>query len=76
VIFVPEWPNGEFVSFVAFILLTKSLLCNVAVLNNDAILFRISTLLEFISLRWKKPYYDKAQCHKLQEGYFRDPRRF
>jgi hypothetical protein len=31
VIFVPEWTNGEFVSIlIAYILLTKSLLCNVA----------------------------------------------
>jgi hypothetical protein len=25
VIFVPEWPNGEFVSFIGYIMLTKSL---------------------------------------------------
>jgi len=30
-----------------------------------------SKYLEFISLIWKKPYYDKLQCHKLQEGYFK-----
>jgi hypothetical protein len=64
------------VSFVGFIMLTKSLLCNVTVLNRDAILFRISSLLEFISLRWKESYYDKFQCHMLQESYFRDPGRF
>jgi hypothetical protein len=29
-IFVPEWPKGEFVSIlIGYILLTKSLLCNV-----------------------------------------------
>jgi hypothetical protein len=27
VIFVPEWPSGEFVSFIGYILLTKSLPC-------------------------------------------------
>jgi len=27
-------------------------------------------------LIWKKPYYDKFLCHKLQEGYFGIPRRF
>jgi len=27
VIFVTEWPNGEFVSFIGYIMLTKSLLC-------------------------------------------------
>jgi hypothetical protein len=41
VIFVPEWPNREFVSFVGFILLTKSLACNVAIVNKDAVYFRI-----------------------------------
>jgi hypothetical protein len=25
VIFVPKWPNGEFVSFIGYIMLTKSL---------------------------------------------------
>jgi hypothetical protein len=34
VIFVPEWPKGEFVSFcIGWILLTKSLSCNVAALT-------------------------------------------
>jgi len=47
VIFVPEWPNGEFVSFVGCILLTKSLLCNVAALYRVAVLFRV--------FRWKGP---------------------
>jgi hypothetical protein len=37
VIFVPEWLKGEFVSFcVGCILLTKSLLCNVAVFIREA----------------------------------------
>jgi hypothetical protein len=51
--------KGEFLSFVGFILLTKLLLCNVPVSKRDDVLFRISNLLEFISLRWKEPYYDK-----------------
>jgi len=55
--------------------LTKSVLCNVTVLNRDVVLFRISSLLEFISLRWKGHYYENFQFHKLQEGYFRNPRR-
>jgi len=40
VIFVPKWPNGEFVNFwlVAFCL-TKSLLCNVAVFTENAVDF-------------------------------------
>jgi len=34
VIFVPEWPKGEFVSFcIGCILLTKSLSCNIATLT-------------------------------------------
>jgi hypothetical protein len=40
VIFVLEWPKGEFVSFIGFILLTKSLRCNVAVLNRDTVYFQ------------------------------------
>jgi hypothetical protein len=35
-----------------------------------------SKYLKFISLRWKEPYYDKFQCHKLQEGYFSVQGRF
>jgi hypothetical protein len=31
---------------------------------------------EFIFLIWKGPYYDKFQCHKLQEGNFKVPGRF
>jgi hypothetical protein len=73
----PRNPKScAFVSFVGFSLLTKSLLCNVDILNRDAVLFRISSLLEFISLRWKEPYYDKFQCYKVQEGYFRVLGRF
>jgi hypothetical protein len=40
VIFVLEWPNGEFVSFIGFILLTKSLSCNVAILTGIPYYFR------------------------------------
>jgi hypothetical protein len=76
VVFVPEWPNGEFVSFVGYILLTKSLLCNVAVLIGMPYISESSKYLEFMSLIWKQPYYDKFQCHKLQQGYFRVPGRF
>jgi hypothetical protein len=32
--------------------------------------------LEFMSLRWKEPYYDKFQYHRLQEGYFSVQGRF
>jgi hypothetical protein len=35
-----------------------------------------SKYLEFIFLRWKEPYYDKFQCHKLQESYFSIQGRF
>jgi len=40
VIFVPEWPKGEFVSLIGCILLTKALLRNVTVINSDAVYFR------------------------------------
>jgi hypothetical protein len=40
-IFIPEWSKGEFVSFVGCILLSKSLSCNVAVLNRAAVYFKI-----------------------------------
>jgi hypothetical protein len=75
VIFVPEWQNREFVSFIGCILLTKSLSCNV-VLTRIPHYFRIIKYSEIISLIWKWPYYDKFQCHKLQEGNFRVPGRF
>jgi len=29
-----------------------------------------SKYLEFISLRWKEPYNENFQCHKLHERYF------
>jgi len=35
-----------------------------------------SNYLEFISLIRRKPYYDKFQCHKLQQGYFSVQGRF
>jgi hypothetical protein len=47
VIFVPEWPKREFVSFIGYILLTKSLPCKVVALYRVAILFRV--------FRWKGP---------------------
>jgi hypothetical protein len=56
------------VSFIGFILLTKSLSCNVTVLTGIPFISESSKYLEFISLIWKEPYYDKFQCHKLQEG--------
>jgi hypothetical protein len=40
--FVSKWPKGELLVFcVGFILLTKSLLCNVAVIIKDAGCFRV-----------------------------------
>jgi hypothetical protein len=38
--FVPEWPKGEFVSFIGYILLTKSLPCKVAALYRVAVLIQ------------------------------------
>jgi hypothetical protein len=66
--------NFEFVSFIGFILLTTLLFCKDAILNRVTVLFKISSLLEFISQRYKEPYYDKfsvtcikRQFQKLQE---------
>jgi len=56
--------------------LTKSLSCNVAVFTEISYIPKSSKYLEFISLRWKEPYYDKFHCHKLQEGYFSIQGRF
>jgi hypothetical protein len=58
------------------ILLTKSLLCNIAIFTGMPYMPESSKYLEFISLRWKELYYDKFQCHKLQEGYFSVQGRF
>jgi hypothetical protein len=74
--FVLEWPKVELISFVGCILLTKSLLCNVAVLIGTLYISESSKYSEFISLIRKRPYYDKFQCHKLQECYFSVPGRF
>jgi hypothetical protein len=44
VIFVPEWPKGEFVSLLlAAFCWTKSLLCNVVYLIRDIVIFRVYT---------------------------------
>jgi hypothetical protein len=58
------------------ILLTKSLSCNVVVFIEMSYIPESSKYLEFISLRWEEPYYDKFQCHKLQEGFFNVQGRF
>jgi len=71
VIFVLEWPNGEFVSLIGFILFTKSLLCNVAIINRVTVLFRISSLSEFIFLKIERVLLWQVQYHKHQEGNFR-----
>jgi hypothetical protein len=41
VIFVSKWPNRGIFSFVGFILLTKSLLCYVAVIIRNVVYFRV-----------------------------------
>jgi hypothetical protein len=71
--FCSEWPKEGFVSFIGFILLTKSLSCNVAVLTGIPFILEFSKYSKFIYLIWKEPYYDKFQCRKLQEGNFRVP---
>jgi hypothetical protein len=76
VIFVPEWPKGEFVSFIGYFLLTKSLSCNVTALTGIPYYLKVFKYSDIISLIWKGLYYDKFQYHKLQEGNFRVPRRF
>jgi hypothetical protein len=75
VIFVLEWPKGEFVSFIGFILLTKSLSCNDVVLTGIPFYFRLFRYSEFISLIWKVPYYDKFQCHKASRRQFQSSRK-
>jgi hypothetical protein len=64
------------VSFIGYNLLTKLLSCNVAALIGIPYYFRVFKYLEIISLIWKWPYYDKFQCHKLQEDNFKVPGRF
>jgi hypothetical protein len=57
-------------------MLTKSLLYNVAIFTGMPYIPESSKYLEFISLRWKEPYYDNFQCHKPQEAHFRVHGRF
>jgi hypothetical protein len=65
------------VSFIGFILLTKSLSCNDVVLIGIPYYFRSLYIFRvYFSNMEKWPYYDKFQCHKFQEGNFRFPRRF
>jgi hypothetical protein len=52
--FVPEWLNGEFVSFIGYIMSTKTLSCKVTALTGTPYDFRIFKYLEFISLIWKE----------------------
>jgi hypothetical protein len=63
-------------SFIGYILLTKSLSCNVATLTGIPYYFKVFKYSEIIFLIWKGPYYDNFQYHKLQEGNFRVPGRF
>jgi hypothetical protein len=48
------WTGIVFFDLIGFILLTKSLSCNVGVVNRVTVLFRISSLLEFISLKMER----------------------
>jgi hypothetical protein len=54
VIFVLEWPKGEFVSFIGYILLTKSLSYNVVALTGITFYFRVFKCSEIISLNMER----------------------
>jgi len=55
--------------------LTKSLSCNVAVVNKVTVLFRISSLSELISIKIERALLWQVQCHKHQEGNFKSSRK-
>jgi hypothetical protein len=65
------------VSFcIGCILLTKSLSCNVAVFTGMPYILESSSYLEFISLRWKEPYYDKFSVTSMKKSISEVLRRF
>jgi hypothetical protein len=68
VIFVPEWPKGEFVSFcVGCILLDKITIVYVADFTGMPYQFRVFKYSEFISLIWKGPLYDKISVKSVKK---------
>jgi hypothetical protein len=48
---------------------TKSLLCNVTDFTGMLYQFRVFKYSEFISLIWKKPYYDKISVTSVKKEY-------
>jgi len=77
VIFVPEWPNGEFVSyFIGCILLTKSLLCNVDAFTGMPYILVSSDIQSLFFWCGKSCIMTSCKCHKLHEGYFSVQGRF
>jgi hypothetical protein len=75
-IFVTEWPNEEFVSFIDYILLTKSLPCKYAVETGMPLLFRVFRIFRDYFTTMEMPLYDKYRCHKHQEGNLQTLKRF
>jgi len=56
-------------------MLIKSLSCNV-VFTGMLYIPKSSNYLEFISLRWKEPYYDKFSVTSMKNAISKVPRRF
>jgi hypothetical protein len=69
VIFVPEWSKAEFVSFVVFILLTKSLLCNVDVINRDVVYSRIFKVFQKRYFKCSKKILYRFQLREVRSMF-------
>jgi hypothetical protein len=55
---------------IGFILLTKSLLCNVVAFSSES-----SRYSEFVSLKWKEPHYDKLHVSQASRRLFQCSRK-
>jgi len=76
-IFIPEWPKGEFVSIlIGYILLTKSLLCNVTAFIGMPYISESSDIQSLFLWCGKSRIMTNCKCHKLHEGYFSVQGRF
>jgi hypothetical protein len=76
VIFVSEWPNGEFVSFcVGCILLDKITIMYCCWFHRDAVYFIVFRYSECISRIWKEPHYDMLQVSQASSRLFQCSRK-
>jgi len=74
--FVPEWLNGEFVSFIGYILLTNHYHISVLLKEGCCNYSESSRIFRVYFSNLKRALIWQYQCHKYEEGNFQSPRRF